>query len=159
MTKDRHPRNGRPPQQAGLWPGGAGSKDGHVSEKVQVSAPRMRNRWGEGERLRGEILAAASWLLSELDGEDGLTIRGVARAAGIAPASIYQHFTDRAALVAGLTEHEFVRLRVARSFITMDDPERAAQHRLLTADYMMKKVERLRPRVQKIVDDRLVTEG
>ncbi|MFI7002397.1 hypothetical protein [Nocardia sp. NPDC050175] len=35
---------------------------------------------GEGERLRGEILAAASRLLSELDGEDGLTIRGVARA-------------------------------------------------------------------------------
>lgn len=73
----------------------------------------MRNRWGEGERLRGDILAAASRLLSELDGEDALTIRGVARAAGIAPASIYQHFTDRAALVAGLTEHEFVRLRVA----------------------------------------------
>ncbi|MER8161553.1 helix-turn-helix domain-containing protein [Streptomyces sp. NPDC094472] len=62
---------------------------------------------GEGEWLRGEILAAASRLLSELDGEDGLTIRGVARTAGIAPAGIYQHFTDRAALVAGLTDHEF----------------------------------------------------
>ncbi|WP_329130450.1 TetR/AcrR family transcriptional regulator [Streptomyces sp. NBC_00670] len=84
-----------------------------MSDEVEVSAPRKRNRWGEGERLRGEILAAASRLLSELGGEDGLTIRGVARAAGIAPASIYQHFTDRAALVAGLTAHEFVRLRVA----------------------------------------------
>jgi len=73
----------------------------------------MRNRWGEGARLREEILAAASRSLSELGGEDGLTIRGVARAAGIAPASIYQHFTDRAALVAGLTEYEFVRLRAA----------------------------------------------
>ncbi|MFD9895211.1 TetR/AcrR family transcriptional regulator [Amycolatopsis sp. NPDC059027] len=84
-----------------------------MSEEVRVSAPRTRNRWGEGERLRGEILAAASRLLSELDGEDGLTIRGVARAAGIAPASIYQHFTDRAALVTGLTEYEFARLRAA----------------------------------------------
>jgi AcrR family transcriptional regulator len=84
-----------------------------VSKKVQVGAPRVRNRWGEGERLRGEILVAASRLLSELGGEDGLTIRGVARAAGIAPASIYQHFTDRAALVAGLAEYEFVRLRAA----------------------------------------------
>ncbi|WP_031469508.1 TetR/AcrR family transcriptional regulator [Sciscionella sediminilitoris] len=79
----------------------------------KAGAPRTRNRWGEGERLRGEILAAASRLLSGLDGEDGLTIRGVARAADIAPASIYQHFTDRAALVAGLTDYEFARLHTA----------------------------------------------
>jgi AcrR family transcriptional regulator len=84
-----------------------------VSEKVRGSVPRKRNRWGEGERLRGEILAAASRLLSELGGEDGLSIRGVARAAGIAPASIYQHFADRAALVEGLAAYEFVRLRAA----------------------------------------------
>lgn len=77
----------------------------------QETRTRTRNRWGEGDRLRGEILDAASTVLSELGGEDGLTIRGVARAVGIAPASIYQHFTDRAALVTGLLEHEFARLR------------------------------------------------
>ncbi|SFP25397.1 transcriptional regulator, TetR family [Amycolatopsis rubida] len=88
----------------------ASGNNGQVSEEVQA---RTRNRWGEGERLRGEILAAASRLLSELDGEDALTIRGVARAVGIAPASIYQHFSDRAALVTGLAEHEFGRLRLA----------------------------------------------
>lgn len=90
--------------------GNASGNNGQVSEEVQA---RTRNRWGEGERLRGEILAAASRLLSELDGEDALTIRGVARAVGIAPASIYQHFSDRAALVTGLAEHEFGRLRLA----------------------------------------------
>jgi hypothetical protein len=42
--------------------------------------------------LRTEILDAAVRLFSELDGEEALTIRGVARAVGIAPASIYQHF-------------------------------------------------------------------
>ncbi|SEP47624.1 TetR/AcrR family transcriptional regulator [Amycolatopsis saalfeldensis] len=84
-----------------------------MSEEVEVSAPRTRNRWGEGDRLRGEILDAASRLLSELGGEDGLTIRGVARAVGIAPASIYQHFTDRSALVEGLLEYEFARMRAA----------------------------------------------
>ncbi|MFD2491474.1 cytochrome P450 [Amycolatopsis jiangsuensis] len=41
----------------------------------------------------------------------------------------------------------------ARSFISMDDPDHAAQRRLLTGDFMVKKVERLRPRIQKIVDD------
>jgi AcrR family transcriptional regulator len=84
--------------------------NGRVPDQ-QETRTRTRNRWGEGDRLRGEILDAASTVLSELGGEDGLTIRGVARAVGIAPASIYQHFTDRAALVSGLLEHEFARLR------------------------------------------------
>ena len=82
-----------------------------MPDEVNTVPPRTRNRWGEGERLRAEILDAAGRLLSELGGEDGLTIRGVARAVGIAPASIYQHFSDRNALVRGLLEHEFARLR------------------------------------------------
>lgn len=82
-----------------------------MTDEVGIVSPRTRNRWGEGERLRVEILDAAGRLLSELGGEDGLTIRGVARAVGIAPASIYQHFSDRNALVRGLLEHEFARLR------------------------------------------------
>ncbi|MFH8616320.1 TetR/AcrR family transcriptional regulator [Streptomyces sp. NPDC017979] len=77
------------------------------------TSARTRNPWGEGDRLRGEILDAASRLLSGLDGEDALTIRGVARALGIAPASIYQHFSDRAALVQGLLEYEYERLGAA----------------------------------------------
>jgi AcrR family transcriptional regulator len=82
-----------------------------VSDEVNVASTRSRNRWGEGQRLRVEILEAAGRLFSGLGGEDGLTIRGVARAAGIAPASIYQHFADRDALVQGLLDHEFTRLR------------------------------------------------
>ncbi|WP_370940030.1 TetR/AcrR family transcriptional regulator [Amycolatopsis sp. cg13] len=98
-----------------------------MSEEVQA---RTRNRWGEGERLRGEILAAASKLLSELDGEDALTIRGVARAVGIAPASIYQHFSDRAALVTGLAEYEFGRLRVEMDAAEARVPARDAVGRV-----------------------------
>ncbi|MGW4486796.1 cytochrome P450 [Amycolatopsis sp. NPDC004368] len=45
------------------------------------------------------------------------------------------------------------RRRRAKAFISMDDPDHAAQRRLLTADFMVKKVERLRPRIQQIVDD------
>jgi AcrR family transcriptional regulator len=71
---------------------------------------RVRNRWGQGERLRAEILAAAGQLLGELGTVDGLTLRGVARQAGIAPASIYTQFADRAALIDALLvyEHEQV---------------------------------------------------
>ncbi|RJQ82195.1 cytochrome P450 [Amycolatopsis panacis] len=41
----------------------------------------------------------------------------------------------------------------AKAFISMDDPAHAAQRRLLTGDFMVKKVERLRPRIQRIVDE------
>ncbi len=74
---------------------------------------RTRNPWGQGERLRTEILDAAGRLFSELGGEEALTIRGVARAVGIAPASIYQHFADKAALVHGVIEHDYARLSAA----------------------------------------------
>ncbi|EWC61135.1 transcriptional regulator, TetR family [Actinokineospora spheciospongiae] len=82
-----------------------------MSDEGTAAVQRTRNRWGEGERLRGEILDGAGRVLSELGGGDGLTIRGVARVVGIAPASIYQHFADREALVRGLIAHEFDRLR------------------------------------------------
>ncbi|WP_037361613.1 cytochrome P450 [Amycolatopsis orientalis] len=42
-----------------------------------------------------------------------------------------------------------------KAFIGMDDPEHAAQRRLLTGDFMVKKVERMRPRIQQIVDELL----
>ncbi|WP_328606776.1 cytochrome P450 [Amycolatopsis sp. NBC_00345] len=45
------------------------------------------------------------------------------------------------------------RRKRAKAFITMDEPEHGAQRRLLTGDFMVKKMERLRPRIQKIVDD------
>ncbi|WP_218026105.1 TetR/AcrR family transcriptional regulator [Nocardia miyunensis] len=70
------------------------------------TSQRARNPWGQGERLRLEILEAAARLLSDLGSEEGLTIRGVARAAGISPASIYQHFNDKSALVDGLIDYD-----------------------------------------------------
>ncbi len=82
-----------------------------VSE--EATAHRTRNPWGQGERLRVEILDAAGRLFSELEGEEALTIRGVARAVGIAPASIYQHFADKAALVRGMIEYDYKRLSAA----------------------------------------------
>ncbi|HEY0539932.1 MAG TPA: TetR/AcrR family transcriptional regulator [Actinoallomurus sp.] len=81
-----------------------------MPDEVDLTTQRVRNPWGQGERLRTEILDAAVGLLSELGGEEALTIRGVARAVGIAPASIYQHFADKAALVRGVVEYDYERL-------------------------------------------------
>ncbi|GAA3432856.1 TetR/AcrR family transcriptional regulator [Kutzneria kofuensis] len=91
---------------------------------------RVRNPWGQGERLRLEILDAAARLLSELGGEQGLTIRGVARAAGIAPASIYQHFADKAALVKGLVAYDYEQLSAAMTAADEQCPPEAVLDRV-----------------------------
>ncbi|HEX3784363.1 MAG TPA: TetR/AcrR family transcriptional regulator [Pseudonocardiaceae bacterium] len=97
-----------------------------MTEQPNLTLQRTRNPWGQGEKLRTEILAASARLLSELGGEEALTIRGVARAVGIAPASIYQHFADKAALVAGLLDYDYQRLaqdmRGAHDAVPAQDP-------------------------------------
>jgi AcrR family transcriptional regulator len=60
---------------------------------------RERNRRGEGERLRAEILAATSRLLESAGSDEGLTLRGVAREVGISPQSMYLHFANLDELV------------------------------------------------------------
>lgn len=63
------------------------------------TAQRERNRRGEGERLRTEILAAARRLLEVAGSDEGLTLRGVAREVGISPQSMYLHFAGLDELV------------------------------------------------------------
>lgn len=72
---------------------------------------RRRNKRGQGGRLREEILDAAHALLVETGSEASVTIRGVARQAGIAPQSCYLQFTTRDDLLWALYGREFERLR------------------------------------------------
>lgn len=85
---------------------------------------RARNPWGQGERLRAEILEAAARLLGEIGTVDGLTLRGIARAAGVAPASIYVHFADKSALMNALLAH--VHETVLELLREADEQARAA---------------------------------
>jgi AcrR family transcriptional regulator len=73
-------------------------------------ARRTANRRGEGERLRGELVEAASRLLELLDGEESLSLRAVAREAGVAPQSFYLHFPDKRALMHAVYEARFAEL-------------------------------------------------
>ncbi|MFE9768824.1 TetR/AcrR family transcriptional regulator [Streptomyces sp. NPDC005808] len=90
---------------------------------------RTPNRWGEGGKLREEILLAAERLLGETGREEALSLRAVAREVGIAPPSIYLHFKDRAELVATLMEKaygEFIaELRAVGERHPANDPEGA----------------------------------
>jgi AcrR family transcriptional regulator len=93
-------------------------------------ATRVRNAWGQGDRLRSEILTAAADLLGALGSEDGLTMRGVARHVGIAPASIYAHFPDRSSLVDALVAHEYGRIVELMRQAGQDHRDRDAPARL-----------------------------
>ncbi|MFD1535875.1 TetR/AcrR family transcriptional regulator [Nonomuraea guangzhouensis] len=71
---------------------------------------RTRNRRGEGSRLRGEIIAAATALLEQAGSEDAITLRGVARQAGVSAPSIYAHFADREEIIGAVVARAFAEL-------------------------------------------------
>jgi len=67
---------------------------------------RQRNPRGQGERLRDDIIEAASRLLEDPTAQP-LSLRSVARAVGVAATSVYLHFDDCDALVRAVTARHF----------------------------------------------------
>ena len=60
---------------------------------------------GDGDTVRGRIVGAARRLLEERGVEAAVTLRAVAREAGVSAPSIYHHFSDlNAVLDAVITE-------------------------------------------------------
>jgi AcrR family transcriptional regulator len=72
---------------------------------------RQRNPRGEGSRLREEIVDAAARLV-DAGGPERVTLRGVAREAGISAPSIYDHFADRAEILWALKLRFLAELEV-----------------------------------------------
>ncbi len=74
---------------------------------------RDRNPQGEGGRLREELIAAAGRLLEAGETIDTLTLRGVAREAGVAAPSVYLQFESKEALLRAVTAVHFAALQQA----------------------------------------------
>ncbi|MDQ2728538.1 MAG: TetR/AcrR family transcriptional regulator [Actinomycetota bacterium] len=91
---------------------------GHGPHATSV---RRRNRRGEGQRLRSDIVAAASTLVEETGHEEAVTLRAVARRVGIAAPSIYPHFADRQAMLLAVKEQLFRSLILALEEATPED--------------------------------------
>jgi AcrR family transcriptional regulator len=85
---------------------------------------RTRNRRGEGDRLRAEILRAASEELAEAGEPELVSIRGVARRAGISAPAVYLHFADKREMLSAAITQSFFELRdtTRSAFGTDDDP-------------------------------------
>jgi AcrR family transcriptional regulator len=82
---------------------------------------RRPNRRGQGAQLREEILAAAVAIIDRDGTHETLTLRSIAREAGIAAPSIYAHFTDLDAVLAAVVDRFFDQLR-ERTFVGEDRP-------------------------------------
>lgn len=73
---------------------------------------RSRNARGEGERLRTEIMDAMVRLIADEERTQPvpLSLREVAREAGITAPAIYRHFTDKADLTRAVLDRLFAEL-------------------------------------------------
>jgi AcrR family transcriptional regulator len=77
---------------------------------VTTEGPRVRNRRGEGDRLRQQLVDAAGRLLEEGATHETLSLRAVAREVGIATTSVYLHFADRTELLIAVYIERFAHL-------------------------------------------------
>ena len=68
---------------------------------------RRRNRRGEGETLRGEILDAAIRLIGQTGDAEALSIRTLSHEVGVTAPSVYRHFDDKAAILRAVVEERF----------------------------------------------------
>jgi AcrR family transcriptional regulator len=80
--------------------------------ETEVSS-RRRNRRGQGALLRDDIVQAAATLLEETGRDDAVTLRAVAREAGITAPSIYAHFGHRDEIMVAVVQGAFSMLAAA----------------------------------------------
>jgi AcrR family transcriptional regulator len=69
---------------------------------------RERNPRGEGSRLREQLLQATAEVLDDVGDADKVSVRAIARRAGVSPTALYLQFPDRDALVAAAVDAGFV---------------------------------------------------
>lgn len=60
---------------------------------------------GEGDRLRQDLLDAAADLMARHDSIERVSLRAVARAAGVSPTAVYRHFDDHLDLLREAVEY------------------------------------------------------
>ncbi|MFI5586193.1 TetR/AcrR family transcriptional regulator [Amycolatopsis sp. NPDC051758] len=102
-----------------------------MNPAAEPPRPRARNRRGEGSRLRAEILAAATELVDAGRDPRSLTLRAIARTAGITAPSIYAHFLDPPAIVLGVVRQAFAEL-AGRIRAALDNTGGDSRQRLYT---------------------------
>ena len=79
-----------------------------------LNETRIRNPRGQGDRLREELIAAASEMIEESGDASTVTLRGVAKRVGISAPSIYRHFPDVEHLLIAVFDRAFAEFAAKR---------------------------------------------
>src|SRR5688572_22587782 len=99
MTRPRSPGASRP----------ASKRSPRTAGREAVLPDPADRAYHHGD-LKRALLDAALKILRE-EGLEELTLRATARATGVSQTAPYRHFSDRTALLAGVAEDGFRRLR------------------------------------------------
>lgn len=84
---------------------------------------RARNPRGQGDRLRQELIGAAAELLAAAPHPDEVSIRSIARAAGVSPTAAYRHFANRDELVHAAVGSCFGEFAAEMAAATASEPD------------------------------------
>jgi len=84
--------------------------DPTAASASEASPKRVRNARGNGSQLRTDLLNATTAVLAGLGNDEVLSLRAVARAAGVAPTAVYLHFQGRDDLISATVERQFQEL-------------------------------------------------
>ena len=74
---------------------------------------RRRSARGEGDKLRQELLDAAAQLIATHESIESISLRAVARRAGVSPTAVYRHFDDHLDLLRQSVEYCWTNFRDA----------------------------------------------
>lgn len=116
-------------------------------------APATRRR--DAQRNRAAILQAAREVLLTR-GEGPALMPEIARRAGVGQATLYRHFTDRRALLAGVIAEELARLETRAQQADFHLLLRETLHSLIARRGLVRLVARLDPALQESYLKRLV---
>ncbi|GHJ48341.1 putative transcriptional regulator, TetR family protein [Catellatospora sp. TT07R-123] len=100
-----------------------------------MATQRTPNRRGEGSKLRDDLIAAATALLEEAGSEDAISLRGVARRAGVTAPSIYAHFASREEILVAVIAEVYEDMTAAMT-AAYEEPDPHARLRGLCCAYL-----------------------
>ncbi|CAA9477914.1 MAG: hypothetical protein AVDCRST_MAG30-602 [uncultured Solirubrobacteraceae bacterium] len=97
---------------------------------------RVRNPRGEGDKLREQLVAATVELLDAEGDAARVSVRAIAKAAGVSPTALYIHFPDRDALVSAAVDRGFEAFNAAILDAAASTDEPIARLRAMALAYL-----------------------
>jgi AcrR family transcriptional regulator len=91
---------------------------------AETPVRRRKSARGEGERLRQDLLESAANLMATHGDIDSISLRAVARDAGVSPTAVYRHFPDHLTLLREASDYCWTNLReaLATARLSSTDP-------------------------------------